>query len=670
MKKLIATIVFLCSFFCLYSQQISDETIKVALVYKILQNLEWDKEQNIRKYNIAVLTESNSLLENFKKLEDRKLKEKPISVIGLKNLNKVPAEIQVLYLDDKHSFQTDEVLKTLQKDILLVSDMAPDQRYVMINLLRKENKISFEIHKANLINAGIAPSSSLILLGGSEIDVAKLYKETQSSLESEREKVKLQASEISRQRAEIERQNKEIERQQAEIAKQAAEIEKQKLEIAQQREEIAKQKLKLHQLSNDIETQSKLLAEKASLLQKQTSLVEEQEKILNQQKDELEKRKSHLSNLLAEIKKQEEKIQEQRNILKQQDIQLNYQRNLIYLSSVIIFLFAGMIFFIYRNYRNKKKSAKILEQKNQQIEEQLQIISEQQNELKQKNEELLASEEELRQNLEELQAIQERLAEQNVLLSQKNQQILYSIRYAQTIQKAVLPTKEERCRILKESFLIYLPKDIVSGDFFWISQHDNLKIVGVIDCTGHGVPGAFMSLIGHSILNEIIVQNKVYNPAEILNQLHSQVIQKLNQAAGKNKDGMDLGIAVLDYSDNKIKLHFAGAKNNLILFSKHQLIKINGDRKNIGGDPNSTRSYTCHTLEVFPDDVFYLASDGFADQANPSRKSFGSHRFTKLLEEIHARSFSEQKEILLQELKLHQQYAEQRDDITLMGIKV
>ncbi|MCS7005152.1 MAG: SpoIIE family protein phosphatase [Cytophagales bacterium] len=282
------------------------------------------------------------------------------------------------------------------------------------------------------------------------------------------------------------------------------------------------------------------------------------------------------------------------------------------------------------------------------------------------------SQNELQKQYKALQESQEEISRQKKQLEDQNIKIIQSIRYAQQIQKAILPTKSQRLSLLPESFLIYKPKDIVSGDFFWISQHGNKKLIGVIDCTGHGVPGAFMSLIGHSIISDAVYNQQILNPSKILNYLHAEVRKKLNQEEGANNDGMDIGLCLIeDYNNHHIRISYAGAKHKLFYTSNSEIHIRISDKFMIGGKNTSdVRNYTNQEFFLQKGDMIYLTTDGFIDQANPKRKSFNINRFKELIAQNYHLPAEEQQEIFIQALANHQQDAEQRDDITVLAFRL
>jgi len=257
----------------------------------------------------------------------------------------------------------------------------------------------------------------------------------------------------------------------------------------------------------------------------------------------------------------------------------------------------------------------------------------------------------------------------NAELALKNEQITHSIQYAQRIQQAILPVAEDLDRALGHYFVIYYPKDIVSGDFYWFTHIEQKVFLAVVDCTGHGVPGAFLSMIAHTLLNKIINENLIFNPADILEQLHNGVRVALRQETGETRDGMDVCLCQIDKSQQLVK--FAGAKRPLFYLSQAEFIEIKGDKKSIGGlQKEEQRTFTTHEITVQAGDKLYLSTDGMVDQPDPEGKKFGSKQLRTLLQECASKSINEQKEILLTQFQAHQQQEPQRDDVTLIGIQL
>ncbi|WP_299463484.1 7TM diverse intracellular signaling domain-containing protein [uncultured Microscilla sp.] len=270
------------------------------------------------------------------------------------------------------------------------------------------------------------------------------------------------------------------------------------------------------------------------------------------------------------------------------------------------------------------------------------------------------------------------LEERNKEIEIKNTKITDSIRYAKTIQRAILPNTDKLCQAFNNYFLVYLPKDIVSGDFYWLRHfaEEQKTFIVVGDCTGHGVPAAFMSLIGTATLNEIVNQKKIDDPADILVHLHESIRVSLHQADGKNEDGIDLGLCLIEHDPENAKqrkVTYAGAKRNLlcVINNTQELIEVKGDRKSVGGmQREEKRVFTNHVLNLNTGDTLYLTSDGYTDQNGEQKKKYGKLKFLQTLTELSLLSLSEQRQELLQELKEHQGNVSQRDDITILGVRL
>ncbi|MCH9697622.1 MAG: AAA family ATPase [Gammaproteobacteria bacterium] len=254
-----------------------------------------------------------------------------------------------------------------------------------------------------------------------------------------------------------------------------------------------------------------------------------------------------------------------------------------------------------------------------------------------------------------------------------NNNLTKSINYAKRIQQATLPREQLIAENLPDYFIIYKPKQIVSGDFYWFNAIEEQLFLVVADCTGHGVPGAFLSLIGSMLLNHIILESKQFNPSAILAQLHQQVRQTLKQENKKRhaNEGMDVGLCRIDTKQQTI--FFAGAKRPLYFYQHNdkKLIRYTGDRKSIGGrQKEQSRQFSTHEISFSSGDMLYLCSDGFADQNNAGGKKFGSAQFEHMLEQFAENAPEIQEQNINDTLNNFQGEEPQRDDISLIGIKL
>ena len=263
------------------------------------------------------------------------------------------------------------------------------------------------------------------------------------------------------------------------------------------------------------------------------------------------------------------------------------------------------------------------------------------------------------------------LEEQNVLISGQKQEITDSIRYASRIQTAVLTPQDDLNQMLPDHFILYQPRDIVSGDFYWITEINERVLCVVADCTGHGVPGAFMSMLGVAFLNEIISRNPNIEANEMLNELRKHVINSLHQKGklGGSQDGMDLAAVFIDKKRKEIQ--YAGANNPLFLFRDGELLEYKADKMPIGIHENARKSFTNHTFKFKSKDVVYTFSDGFPDQfGGPKGKKFMIKNFKTALSELHSKPMKDQKIALQKILDDWMTDVKQIDDIIVMGIRL
>lgn len=251
-------------------------------------------------------------------------------------------------------------------------------------------------------------------------------------------------------------------------------------------------------------------------------------------------------------------------------------------------------------------------------------------------------------------------------------QVTDSIHYAKRIQEAILPPNQVIADLLPNSFVLYKPKDIVSGDFYWIEKKNNMTYFAAVDCTGHGVPGAFMSLVGHNILKDIIKNTTgIIKPSEILDQLREGVVSTLrvDESGKQAKDGMDMTLCTINY--DTLELQYAAAFNPLYIIRDGELILHPANKFPIGLFIGEKTSFDNHTIQLRKGDQIYIFSDGYADQfGGPSGKKFMIGNFRKLLMQVSELSPAQQKEKLNEVLLTWQGEQEQVDDVLVIGVKV
>ncbi|MCF6365792.1 MAG: SpoIIE family protein phosphatase [Bacteroidales bacterium] len=320
------------------------------------------------------------------------------------------------------------------------------------------------------------------------------------------------------------------------------------------------------------------------------------------------------------------------------------------------------IFVIIKLYTKK------LKRENEKLE---QTVKERTAEIRMQNEEITAQRDEIQEQKEQVEKSKEKIEKQ-----QKH--IMDSIHYASRIQEAVLPPDDYLQDILGNHFVLFKPRDIVSGDFYWATQRGNKTVIVAADCTGHGVPGAFMSMLGISFLNEIVNKEEILQANHILNRLRENVKRSLRQTGKENeaKDGMDLALCIIDM-DN-MQLQFAGAYNPLYILRDDEIIRIKPDRMPIGIYLREKESFTNNVVDIQKGDLLYIFSDGFVDQFGGEKdKKIRSNVFKEILLKNNKKSMDAQKEELVKYLDYWMSFKDksgrnykQVDDILVVGIEI
>lgn len=269
------------------------------------------------------------------------------------------------------------------------------------------------------------------------------------------------------------------------------------------------------------------------------------------------------------------------------------------------------------------------------------------------------------------------LATQKDIIEEKNKDITDSINYAKKIQEAILPHFELKEKLFPESFILFQPRDIVSGDFYWFNEKNGKKIIAAVDCTGHGVPGAFMSMIGNAFLNQIVNEKGITEPARILNELRELIIAALKQkgTSGENQDGMDISLIAFDEKTGLAE--FAGANNPLWMIKRQlneslpEITEIKGDKQPIGIYSGNAKPFTNNIVPIEKGDTIYIFTDGYADQmGGTTGKKYKYKTFKELILSIYKLPMKEQERLTRQNINEWKGLFDQTDDILVIGIRV
>lgn len=557
-------------------------------------------------------------LGNLAKTRPR-IQEKPVQISGYKKLDNL-MHTQVLYVNKSSGFDIEKIrLKITGKHTLLVTE-GYEFRESMINFIVVNGVPRYDINDEYIKKEGMSvPQTFLFSAVKTKEDWENLFVVTDADLQVQKETVKQQQVEIERQKVEILRQKALLDSLDKEITlKEKTLVEKQKV-LNYQLTQINRQKGEIS-------------------VQKQTITIQQQEVMV--QKDTLTNQKQKIAVQIAMMDEQLKKISEQESKIKVQLATLEKQKLILYFVIFALLLVSFLGYYIYRGYKIKKEANIKLEEKNRTISLQKDEIEEQ-------------------KNLAEAQRDQ---------IAYQKKHITDSIIYAKRIQTALIPSLELFSDKL-EHFVLYKPLAIVSGDFYWVSRQGNKQVIIVADCTGHGVPGAFMSMLGVTMLNEIVNSRHILVPDQIIEHLRQGVIKSLNQVAEEEsiKDGMDISVCVVDFDENT--LWWAGANNPLYLVRGGELVHYRADKM-----PASIHyrmlPFTLQKIDLHKGDSFYIFSDGFADQfGGPVQKKFMSMQLKEKLVAMSDQPMLKQGEKLNEIFEGWRGDSPQVDDVTLVGVR-
>ncbi len=549
----------------------------------------------------------------------------------------------------------------------------------------------------------------------------KLYEKTKTKRQEKIQKDQKNALETQ---VNIEKKESEIKSLLAEKDKQSSALRQSELEKQQKEQELVlKQKeLDLYKASQDkqkMQFANQILEQKRVEQMLEITQRKAQEDKQNSEIAELQN-KQLLKDALLKEKDLEQIAQKTRNELLEKDKALKDQQLkdeqvlressnwIISLGAIcLVLVLMGLVHTFWANSKLTKQKKEI-ENKNTILGAKNEEIMQQASELEQKNQEILAINEELHQNQEELETQREYIETTNKALQKKNQklisneeilrkamdklkaneialtetnnnlaerdkQITNSIKAALVIQDAILPYKQKLDNLLKDFFVIYKPKDVVSGDFYWLNEVDDNTFLIAVDCTGHGVPGAFMSLIANTLLDKIIRVWHIFSPKDILNQMQHEISTILRQDDTGNNNGMDMAVVCMQKNDNGSRnITFAGAKRPFyfLLPNESAINELEGDRKSIGGFQNADIQFTNKNLILPQGSQMYIGSDGLADQNNAKRKRLTETKLKSFLSENAHLDMKIQKEKLENLIAEHMQNTTQRDDMLWIGVKI
>ena len=549
-----------------------------------------------------------------------KIQDKPVELVKFNSESQI-TYTQILYVNKAGGFNLNKVKAAIEMHQTILMTEGYEFRESMINFMGVEGEMPKYSVNEDLINkAGMKVNSNMMFQAiKTKEDWENLFGKANEQIIIQRdtirqqlEMIKTQKSEILHQKALLDSLDKEIATKEKTLNEKQKVLDRQFVHISQQQGEIA--------------------------VQKKTIVVQQNE--VQVQKDTLTNQKGKIAIQLVRIDDQLKKIEEQEGKIKVQLEAIEKQKLVIYFVIFALHLVSFLGYYIYKGYKIKKEANFRLEEKNRTISIQK----------------------------DEIEKQRDLAAAQRDQIGYQKRHIEDSIMYAKRIQTALIPSIELFSDKL-EHFVLYKPLAIVSGDFYWVSTQTNPQVIISADCTGHGVPGAFMSMLGVTMLNEIVNGKRVIMPDQIIEYLRQGIIKSLNQVAEEDsiKDGMDIAVCVVDFDKNI--LWYAGANSPLYLVREGELIHYRADKMPVSIH-YKMEPFTLHKIDLQRGDAFYIFSDGFADQfGGPKQKKFMSLQLRETLVAMAGLTMLQQGERLNEIFEEWRGDGPQIDDLTLIGIR-
>ncbi len=605
-----------------YAQEGFDNRTRALYIFDIARYIDYGEAlDTMALFRVGVLSKDSELyweMGNLAKTR-REIQGVPVNIVVFRDENRIEYT-NVLYVSKDQDFNLDRVKRMIEgKKTLLITE-GYEFGKSMFNFIVVNDQPKFEINEEELEAAGLSIPSTLVHQAvKTREDWEELYDVTSEELERQLEVVRQQ--EIL-----IREQKEEILQQRALLDSLDAEIENRELVLAAKQEELEKQADRIRRQSGEI--------------RQQQALIDKQQAEVQAQKDTLAMQRADIDMQLSEIEEQMELINQQEDKIKIQLESIEKQKLMLYAAIFVLLLLSFLAYYIYRGYRIKREANIKLEEKNRTI-------------MAQKDE------------IEKQRDIAETQRDQ---IAYQKKHITDSIMYAKRIQTALLPSLELFSDDI-EHFVLYKPLDIVSGDFYWVSRQDHLQVVIAADCTGHGVPGAFMSMLGVTMLNEIVNGKGITEPDEIINILRDEIIDSLKQSIDEDrvKDGMDMTISLIDYKNNKVR--FAGANNPLCIVRNGEMLAFKVDKMPVAIHYNM-RPFKAQEMDLQKGDCLYMFSDGFGDQfGGPRGKKFMVKNLKNKFVELSHLPMLEQGEKLNEIFEDWKADQPQVDDVVIIGIR-
>ncbi len=572
-------------------------------------------------FRIGVLLGDYDLLSEMGNLAKTrsKIQDKTVVLVGFRRIESI-THTQLLYLNKDAGFDLKKVKAQLAGRQTMLITEGFEFRESMMNFIVVDGKPRYDINEDLIKSEEMSVPQELLFMA------IKTKEDWQNLFD-------IASQEIEIQKVTIKQQLETIDVQKQEILKQKALLDS--LDLAITEKEVA-----LNQKQAILDRQSSQISKQQGEMSVQNKTIRIQQNEVQIQKDTLLRQKEKIAVQITKMDEQLARISEQEDRIKIQIATLEKQKLILYFVLFALLLVSFLGYYIYRGYIIKKEANIKLEEKNRTISLQK----------------------------DEIEKQRDLAAAQRDQIAYQKKHITDSIMYAKRIQTALIPSLELFSDKL-EHFVLYKPLAIVSGDFYWVSANGSKQVIISADCTGHGVPGAFMSMLGVTMLNEIVNGKHVIMPDQIIEQLRSGVIKALNQVVDEDtvKDGMDIAVCLVDFDENV--LWYAGANNPLYLIRDGELIHYRADKMPVAVH-YKMQPFVLNKIELKKGDTFYIFSDGYADQfGGPKEKKFMSMQLKETLIAMSGSPMLQQGEKLNEIFEQWMGDNPQVDDVTLIGVR-
>lgn len=617
------SVLTLLSSFNLSAQGQIDDGTRAVFIFDIAKYIDYGPGfSDSAVFKIGILDKTSNLFWEMGNLAKTrtKIQDKPVQLVVFRDEDKI-LHTQLLYVNKASGFNLNKVKSKLQGHQTLLMTEGYEFHESMVNCMGLDGKfLNYSVNEDMIKSAGMTVNSNLLFQAvKTKEDWENMFGKASEQIVLQRDTIREQLEMITTQKAEILRQKALLDSLDRQI------IEKEKT-LAEKQRVLDRQFTQISRQQGEITVQKRTISE--------------QQKEVQIQQDTLASQKAKINNQLAMIDEQLKKISEQESKIRFQLEAIEKQKLILYFVVFALVLVSFLGYYIYRGYRIKKEANFKLEEKNRTISAQK----------------------------DEIEKQRDLAAAQRDQIAYQKKHITDSILYAKRIQTALIPSLELFSEKL-EHFVLYKPLAIVSGDFYWVSSVGRMQVIICADCTGHGVPGAFMSMLGITMLNEIVQGKKILMPDQIIENLREGIIRALKQVAAEDsvKDGMDIEVCLLDFDKNK--LWFSGANNPLYLVRNGELMHYRADKMPVAIHYKMT-PFTLHEIDLQKGDAFYIFTDGYVDQfGGPKEKKFMSNQLKETLMTMNGMSMIKQGEKLDEIFEKWRGDNPQVDDVTVIGVR-